>query len=135
MSPRRLALLVTAAALSVGAAGAFSVGPSLELRIAELAARLVGTPTSPPATATSRPLPTAIAVAALGDLPVRQAEAGSAGAAFGRIRQLSFDGCCAAAWWAADSQALHVLDRPTVAAQTGIYALDLWPPGALAVMR
>ncbi|MCB0215014.1 MAG: hypothetical protein H6648_04320 [Caldilineae bacterium] len=134
MSPRRLALLVTAAALSVGAAGAFSVGPSLELRIAELAARLVGTPTSPPATATSRPLPTAIAVAALGDLPVRQAEAGSAGAAFGRIRQLSFDGCCAAAWWAADSQALHVLDRPTGAAQTGIYALDLWPPGALPRM-
>jgi hypothetical protein len=49
-----------------------------------------------------------------------------------RPRQLTFDGCCAGAWWADDSAALHVLDRPAAAAQTAIYRLPLWPPGAPA---
>ncbi len=45
------------------------------------------------------------------------------------IRQLTFDGCCPGAWWAADSAAIHFIDRP--GEQLGVYAVPLWPPGGL----
>ncbi len=128
-SPRSTALVITLAALVVGCAGAIA-GDGLERQLLGLALRLAGTPTaSSSAPPTEAPMPTAVAARALGALPV-QAARHAAEESFGRIRQLSFDGCCAGAWWAADSQALHLLDRPEGAAQTGIYAIPVWPPGS-----
>jgi hypothetical protein len=49
----------------------------------------------------------------------------------GQPRQLTQDACCSGAWWADDGSALYVLDQPPGAAQTAIYRLPLWPPGAL----
>jgi len=57
------------------------------------------------------------------------AAAGQA-AGLGAIRQLTFDGCCPGAWWAADGEALHFVDRPD--GRLGIYGVPLWPPGAPA---
>ncbi len=57
---------------------------------------------------------------------------GSASSGLGRIRQLTFDGCCAGAWWAPDGSAVHFIDRP--GGQIGIYGVAIWPPGALPQM-
>jgi len=127
-----MALGLTLASLVVGCAGAIA-GEGMEMRLADLASRLAGTPTAAPVTPTVGPLPTAVAVGVLGDLSAHDVDARS-DAAFGRIRQLSFDACCAGAWWSAGSDALHFLDRPAGADQTGIYALPLWPPGSLPEM-
>lgn len=48
------------------------------------------------------------------------------------IRQLTFDGCCPGAWWAADSASIQFIDRPE--GRLGIYAVPLWPPGSLPQM-
>jgi len=48
------------------------------------------------------------------------------------IRQVTFDGCCPGAWWAADSSALHFIDRPN--GRLGVYGVPLRPPGSLPRM-
>ena len=49
----------------------------------------------------------------------------------GRIRQLTFDACCPGAWWSHTGEALHYFDNPVQGAHPGVYALPVWPPGAL----
>lgn len=134
MSPRQLALGVTAASLAASGFVALIGGPEIEIRIQRLARRVGMSATVSPEPSPLPPLPSPVPVeAALGSLPVRQFVPGgaSSGEGFGRIRQLSFGGCCPGAWWSADGQALHYLDRPAETGQSGIYAQPIWPPGAL----
>ena len=140
---RRSATLITLAGLTAG--GIFVYGGQ-EGGVPRFAAGLM--PNSTPAESMLAPLPTPVQASRIRELPVKptaspvvRADAlGSAVSApeasesFARLRQLTFDGCCAGAWWAADSQALHYIDRPASTGQSGIYAVPLWPPGALPAM-
>ena len=44
-------------------------------------------------------------------------------------RRLLTGGCCAGAWWSADSSQLLYVDRPPGVPATALYSVPVWPPG------
>lgn len=97
---------------------------------------VAGRPTAWPTAARAAPLAAALGPGAVPRPhpapPSAAPAAGSAMSGLGRIRQLTFDGCCAGAWWAPDGSVVHFIDRP--GGQAGIYGVAIWPPGALPEM-
>jgi hypothetical protein len=65
---------------------------------------------------TSRPWPTPAAAG----LPGRPSFPG-------QLRRLTDGGCCAGAWWSADSGALHFVDRPDGSPTAGVFGVAIWP--------
>lgn len=121
---RGLALLVLLLAL---------VGAGLAMAQEPRAWRLGGLPwaatRAPQATRHPGPPPSAVPVEALSALARAQVDAPLAWNQ--RLRQLTFEPCCAGAWWAADSASLYFIDRPEGQVEATLYRQPIWPPGAL----